>query len=183
MPTPTATEPTGTADLTQLATGFTTWLGKSGNTKVSKARARHQAAPGEPVFSTQDDMVNLNATSASRLIRSGLRAGRVDELVELLGLPKKEDLSHALNANSTSLWRWARDDKPLPSQTVEQILRAMQLQLFATDVFGGVVPARTWLSKSHPMLDDMSPSDYADNEFGAQKVRGMLAGLKYGGVA
>jgi hypothetical protein len=29
----------------------------------------------------------------------------------------------------------------------------------------------------------MTPSEYADNEFGAQKVRGMLAGLKYGGVA
>ena len=33
------------------------------------------------------------------------------------------------------------------------------------------------------MLDDMAPSSFADNEFAAQKVRGMLAGLKYGGVA
>ena len=107
----------------------------------------------------------------------------MDELVPLLGLSRKEDLGHALNANSTSLWRWARDNKPLPGQAVEQILRAMQLQLFAADVFGGVEPARLWLHKPHPMLDGMAPSDFADNEFGAQKVRGMLAGLKYGGVA
>ena len=180
MATHAATAPPGTADLSKLAAGFTTWLGKSGTTPV---RGKRSAAASAPVFSAQDAMVNLNATSASRLIRSGLRAGRVDELVDLLGLPKKEDLSHALNANGTSLWRWARDDSTLPSQTVEQILRAMQLQLFATDVFGGVAPARIWLGKPHPMLDGMSPSDYADNEFGAQKVRGMLAGLKYGGVA
>lgn len=59
----------------------------------------------------------------------------------------------------------------------------MQLRLFATDVFGAVAPARTWLVKPNPMLDGISPCDYADYEFGAQKVRGMLAGLKYGGVA
>jgi len=163
-------------DARSLAQAFSAWLSKS-------ARADMPAMPGESVFSVNDRVVTLDATRASRLIRTGLDAGSVDELVSLLGLSKKEDLSHALNANSTSLWRWARDNKPLPGQTVEQILRSMQLQLFAADVFGGVEPARKWLHKPHPMLDGMAPSDFADNEFGAQKVRGMLAGLKYGGVA
>ena len=159
-----------------LARAFTDWLSKS-------ALANIAAKPAQPVFSVHDTLVTLDATRASRLIRTGLSAASVDELVPLLGLSRKEDLGHALNANSTSLWRWARDNKPLPGQAVEQILRAMQLQLFAADVFGGVEPARKWLHKPHPMLDDMAPSDFADNEFGAQKVRGMLAGLKYGGVA
>ncbi|MDB5741743.1 MAG: hypothetical protein JWR68_58 [Polaromonas sp.] len=163
-------------DAQSLAQAFTAWLRKS-------TPAGSRAMPAESVFSVNDAMVTLDATRASRLIRNGLDAGSVDELVLLLGLAKKEDLSHALNANSTSLWRWARDNKPLPGQTVEQILRSMQLQLFAADVFGGVEPARTWLQKPHPMLDGLAPSDFADNEFGAQKVRGMLAGLKYGGVA
>lgn len=159
-----------------LACAFTDWLGKS-------ALASGAAKPAPSVFSVHDTLVTLDATRASRLIRTGLSAASVDELVPLLGLSRKEDLGHALNANSTSLWRWARDHKPLPGQAVEQILRAMQLQLFAADVFGGVEAARLWLHKPHPMLDGMSPSDFADNEFGAQKVRGMLAGLKYGGVA
>lgn len=116
------------------------------------------------------------------MIRTGLRAGRVHELVLLLGLGRKEDLGRALNANSTSLWRWARDDSILPSPTGEQILRAMQLHLFAADVFGGIEPARAWLNKPHPMLDGMAPAKYADNEFGAQKVLSLLAALKYGGV-
>ena len=127
--------------------------------------------------------VSVETGQVQLQIRTGLSAGSVDELVPLLGVSRKEDLSQALNANSTSLWRWARDNKPLSGQTVEQILRAMQLQLLAADVFGGVEPARTWLYKPHPMLDGMAPSHFADNEFGAQKVRGMLAGLKYGGVA
>ncbi len=159
-----------------LAQAFANWLNKSTLADVA-------AKPAESVFSGHDAVVILDATRASRLIRTGLSAGSVDELVPLLGLSKKEDLSRALNTNSTSLWRWARDNKALPGQAVEQIMRSMQLQLFAADVFGGVEPARKWLHKPHPMLDDMAPSDFADNEFGAQKVRGMLAGLKYGGVA
>ena len=59
----------------------------------------------------------------------------------------------------------------------------MQLQLCASDVFGDVEPARMWLRKPHPALNALVPRDYANNEFGAQKVRGMLAGLKHGGIA
>lgn len=81
------------------------------------------------MFSFHDSTATLDAARASSLIRAGLRAGRIDDLVGLLGLDKKEeDLSNALNTNGTSLWRWAKDDKPLPGATVEQILRAMQLQ-------------------------------------------------------
>lgn len=159
-----------------LAHAFADWLNES-SLKDSAA------PPAESVFSVHDAVVTLDASRASWLIRTGISAGRVDELVPLLGLPKKEDLSRALNTNSTSLWRWARDKKALPGQAVEQILRSMQLQLFAADVFGGVEPARKWLRKPHPMLGGMAPGEFSDNEFGAQKVRGMLAGLKYGGVA
>lgn len=166
------------ADTRSLARAYSAWLVDSAPVGSNRDRA-----PVKKVFSVSGGTVTLDAARASNLIRTGLRAGKVSELVLLLGLKKKEDLSHALNANGTSLWRWARDDSPLPGQTVEQILRAMQLQLFASNVFGGVEPARVWLHKPHPMLDGMSPSDYADNEFGAQKVRGLLTALKYGGVA
>lgn len=57
------------------------------------------------------------------------------------------------------------------------------LQLFAAEVFGGYEQAREWMQKPHPILDGMTPSDFADNESRAQKVRGMLASLKHGGVA
>lgn len=165
-------------DANALAGAFGVWLESAA---TGSKRARVPAM--ESVFATSGQTVVLDATRASQLIRVGLEAGNVAELVDLLGLAKKEDLSHALNANSTSLWRWARDNKPLPAATVEQILRSMQLQLFAADVFGSVEAARQWLQKPHPMLDDLSPSDFADNEFGARKVTGILAGLKYGGVA
>ena len=165
-----------TSQVSRLAHAFSDWIGKSA------IRESHSAAAA-PVFVLHGDAATLDAARASLLIRCGVRAGRVGELVLLLGLGKKDDLGRAINANSTSLWRWERDNRLLPGASVEQILRAMQLQLFATEVFGSVEQARVWLHKSHPALDGMTPGDYADNEFGAQKVRGMLAGLKYGGVA
>ena len=164
-------------DARSLARAFSAWVLES-----TPAASKHERGTAERLFSVRGGIVTLDAARASKLIRSGLRAGNVSELVTLLGLKRKEDLSHALNANGTSLWRWARDDSLLPGPTVEQILRSMQLHLFAADVFGGVEAARTWLHKAHPMLDGMTPNDYADNEFGAQKVRGLLAALKYGGV-
>lgn len=95
-----------------LAYAFTEWLSKS-------ALANGVAKPAQSVFSVHDTLVMLDATRASRLIRTGLSAASVDELVPLLGLSRKEDLGPALNANSTSLWRWARGNKPLPGQAVE----------------------------------------------------------------
>lgn len=151
---------------------------------VKKSAADTNPKPSTlAIFSLHGSTATLDATRASNLIRSGVRAGYVADLVDLFGLTKKEDLSSALNTNSTTLWRWVKDDQPLPSATVEKILRTMQLQFFAADVFGSLDSARKWLHKPHPSLDGIAPLDFADNEFGAQKVRGMLAGLKYGGVA
>lgn len=158
-----------------LARKFSTWLADSTTPEASDI--------GLHIFVEQDATPFVDSARASRLIRSGVRAGHVGQLVGLFGLSRKEDLSEALNTTGVSLWRWARDDKQLPGATVEQILRTMQLQLFAAEVFGDVNQAHKWLQKPHPSLDDMTPADFADNEFGAQKVRGMLAGLKYGGVA
>lgn len=161
-------------EVSVLANAFSKWIENSASDTLSAREA--------PVFSVRNSTATLDAYRASKLIRAGLRAGRIDELVGLFGLRKKEDLITELNATGTSLWRWAKDDKSLPGSTIEQILRAMQLQLFAVDVFGNTTSARSWLHKPHPSLDGVAPSVYADNEFGAQKVRGMLAGLKYGGV-
>lgn len=160
-------------DVAVLAKSFTAWFDKSASVAGRAAL---------PVFLMRDSTATLDAARASNLIRSGVRAGRVGELVMLLGLAKKEDLANALNTTGTSLWRWEKEDKTLPGPTVEQILRAMQLQFFAAEVFGSLEQGRKWLHKPHPSLDGIAPMDYADNEFGAQKVRGMLAGLKYGGV-
>ena len=164
-------------DAKSLARAFSSWLLAS-----ASAEGAHDRGSAERLFAVRGGAVTLDAARAAKLVRARLRAANVSDLVTLLGLKRKEDLSHALNVNATSLWRWARDDSILPGATVEQILRSMQLHLFAADVFGGVEPARAWLHKQHPMLEGMTPSDYADNEFGAQKVRGLLAALKYGGV-
>jgi putative toxin-antitoxin system antitoxin component (TIGR02293 family) len=170
-----ATQAHAPAPAIDLARKFSAWLADSTPPEASDV--------GRHIFVEQDATPFVDSARASRLIRTGVRAGHVAELVGLFGLSRKEDLSGALNTNGVSLWRWARGDKQLPGATVEQILRTMQLQLFAVEVFGDVDQAHKWLHKPHPSLDEMTPAEFANNEFGAQKVRGMLAGLKYGGVA
>lgn len=156
-----------------LADKFAIWLARSQASDPSAPRVGC-------VFSVHDGVVVLDAAGAARVLRTGLRARYVWELVPLFGLLTQEGLIRALNASDTSLRRWADKDKLLPSQLVEKILRAMQLQLVAAGVFGGVAPARVWLRSPHPMLDGLAPGDYADNEFGAGQVREMLVSLKHG---
>jgi uncharacterized protein (DUF2384 family) len=64
----------------------------------------------------------------------------------------------------------------------QEVRRTFKLERFSMDVFGGLEPARQWLSTPHPALDGVSPGDSAKSEIGLARVRGILAGLKYGGV-
>ena len=64
----------------------------------------------------------------------------------------------------------------------QEVRRTFELERFSMDVFGGLAPARQRLSTTHPALDGVSPGDCAKSEIGLERVRGMLAGLKYGGV-
>lgn len=158
-----------------LASKFSAWLAKSLATDGSRKGVTS-------IFADQDGGFVLDATCAARLIRAGLLASHVWELVPLFGLSTKEELLQVLSASDTSLRRWAGKNKALPTPIVEKILRIMQLQLIAADVFGQVDLGRVWLRRPHPMLDGLAPGDYADNEYGAGQVRGMLAALKHGGV-
>ena len=163
----------------QLAQDFSEWLEES-----SASNAERESKVGKPgaFFTVGENEVSFDCGRAASLIRSGVRGAYLDSLVTLFGLPKKEALSGALKSNNTHVWRLAKGDKLIQGSTVEQILRTMQIQLLATTVFGKVEFARQWLQRGHPSLEGMSPADYADNEYAAQKVRGMLATLRYGGV-
>lgn len=165
-------------EVSALAHSFSGWIGRS----ISRDRQSKAATPALFVLG-EGNVPALAPASAASVVRAGLKAGHVAELLAVLGIDRKEELSKALNTNGTSLWRWEKQDKPLPSASVEQLLRTMQLQLIAADVFGSIQAARQWLRRPHPMLGDSPPADYADNEFGAEQVRSMLIGLKYGGVA
>lgn len=158
-----------------LAGQFSAWLAKSLPADASRKGVKS-------IFAEQDGGFVLDATCAARLIRAGLLAGHVWELVPLFGLSTKEELLQVLSASDTSLRRWVSENKALPTPIVEKILRTMQLQLIAADVFGEIDLGRVWLLRPHPMLDGLAPGDYADNEYGAGQVRGMLASLKHGGV-
>lgn len=165
----------GEESATDIASMFLDWLARS--------TASQADLPGSAsLFVERNGVVELDATCAARLIRAGLLASNVWDLVPLFGLSTKDELLQVLSASDSSLRRWAGEHKALPKPIVEKILRTMQLQLVAADVFGGIKAARAWLRRPHPVLDGTPPGDYADNEFGSGQVMGMLAALKYGGV-
>ncbi len=64
----------------------------------------------------------------------------------------------------------------------QEVRRNLELARISMDVFGGLEPARQWLSTPHPALDGVSPGACAKSEIGMDRIRGILASLKYGGV-
>lgn len=154
---------------------FSIWLAKS---QATNSATQDFAS----ICSIEHEILALDTDGDASLLRTGLRASYVWELVALFGLSTKAELLRLLSANDKSLRRWAREDKLMPTAVVEKILRTMQLQLVAADVFGGIGHARVWLSRPHPVLNGMAPGDCADNEFASGKVRALLVALKHGGA-
>lgn len=59
----------------------------------------------------------------------------------------------------------------------------VELQRIAAAVFGSDLAAKRWLATPHPSLNGDTPLGYANDEAKVQRVLGMLAGLRHGGVA
>lgn len=170
-PTPKRIAKSGSA---QLAERFAGWLSKFSVDKGVRML---------DLFPQVDHQHVIDLALARRVTVAGVRADGVEPLGKLFGLLGKEDMATLVGVTPVTLWRWTRDKKTLPEINTEQIIRAMELQMMAADVFGTAEAAQLWLSKPHPSLDAEAPMSYASNEFGAQKIRGMLAALRYGGVA
>jgi uncharacterized protein (DUF2384 family) len=58
-----------------------------------------------------------------------------------------------------------------------------ELEKMAKDTFGSHEAASAWLRRPHPMLEGDSPVEAAKTSHGTERVKGILAAIKYGGVA
>lgn len=65
--------------------------------------------------------------------------------------------------------------------TSAQVLQ-QDLERLAVDTFETSDEAAQWLLKPHPLLDGKPPLQVARTEVGAQRVKGILIAIKYGGV-
>ena len=64
----------------------------------------------------------------------------------------------------------------------DSVLRLIELQELAEEVFGDQEAAKTWLHKPHPLFGEMQPVEIAKSSYGAQRVKQVLVAIKYGGV-
>ncbi len=73
--------------------------------------------------------------------------------------------------------------EPLSTVETERALRLLSIQIQAELALEDKEKARTWLRKPIGLLDGMTPLEAAQNEHGAEVVRGMLTNLAWGGAA
>lgn len=58
-----------------------------------------------------------------------------------------------------------------------------ELLTLALNTFENAAAALSWLEQPHPALKVLSPKDACGSPQGAQRVREILIGLRFGGVA
>lgn len=74
--------------------------------------------------------------------------------------------------------------EPLSREESARLARLAKVWALAEEVWGGTEPARDFLHRPHPMLEDRRPIDVTlDNEFGADLVEGILLRLRFGSAA
>jgi putative toxin-antitoxin system antitoxin component (TIGR02293 family) len=117
---------------------------------------------------------------AHAIVRDGIPGRVLEPLAQLLEIGPTQ-LAPLIGVDRTTARRYVRDDQLLPRHSAETVLRLAELEAMALDVFASEPAAHDWLKKEHAMLGE-SPIDAATSSYGAQRVREILAAIKYGGV-
>ncbi|MGQ3026816.1 MAG: antitoxin Xre-like helix-turn-helix domain-containing protein [Ferrovibrionaceae bacterium] len=114
-------------------------------------------------------------------IEGGLPIAAFERMVRLLA-PGDSQFRYRLIPKATYERRKAAGQLS-PDEGV-RLARLARVWSLALDVWQNDAEARDFLFRSHPMLEDRPPIDAViRNEFGAEMVMDILAGLKYGTAA
>lgn len=127
------------------------------------------------------DTLEFTTWSSHLIVRRGISSKVLGPLAEYLGL-SKADVADFLDLDRGTAHRRAQADQPLPTYAAEGLLRLLEIDRMARDVFATDEDVTGWLHKPHPMLDDQTPLVAAKTSFGAEKVKELLTAMKWGGV-
>jgi len=112
-------------------------------------------------------------------IRSGIPAAAFRTLADRLGVSQNE-LAIKLRVATRTLTRLAGEQKLLPPDITEKVLRAARLMAKARMIFSDDLSVVTWLNTEAPSLNGEKPIDLLDTDVGAAEVEGLILGLAYG---
>ena len=120
-------------------------------------------------------------TKKIHMIREGVGARVVDDMVEYLKVPKNVIFTVLHTAESTA-HRLIKDNRNLDSAASERVVRVADITRIAKETFGGRERATEWLTRANRALADVTPLSMLDTEPGAGEVRRILSSINYGGV-
>lgn len=115
------------------------------------------------------------------LIRSGVTARVVDDMVEYLHVSKNE-IFKVLRTPESTAHKLIKDDRPLDAGASERVVRVADITRIAEDTFGGREAATQWLKTPNLALDTATPLSMLDTEPGASEVRRILSAINHGGA-
>src|SRR5712692_10102601 len=114
------------------------------------------------------------------LIRSGVVARVVDDMVEYLDIPKHV-IFGILHTPESTAHKLIKDNRPLDSAASERVVRVADIIRTAEETFGGRSTATRWLKTANLGLGGATPLSMLDTEPGAGEVRRILSSIDYGG--
>jgi putative toxin-antitoxin system antitoxin component (TIGR02293 family) len=115
-----------------------------------------------------------------RVIRSGVSARVVDDMVAYLDVPKNV-VFNVLHTPESTAHRLIRYNRPLDSAASERVVRVADIIRLAEETFGGREAATRWLKIPNLALG-ATPLSMLDTEPGANEVRRILSSINYGGA-
>jgi len=120
----------------------------------------------------------MHPTKLIHRIQKGLRFTELETLQHSLDMPF-DQLAAKLSISRSTLQRRKHAGRLSPGES-DRLLRFARLVDHATDVFGDIGKARTWLKHPQHGLGGAVPLDYAETEIGAREVDNLLGRIDYG---
>src|SRR3989475_11495434 len=121
------------------------------------------------------------AAAKIAIIRSGVTARVVDEMVRYLDV-SKNDIFRVLRPPESTAHKRIKDNRPLDPAASGRVVRVADITRMAEETFGGREPATQWLKTPNLALDRATPLSMLDTEPGASEVRKILSAINYGGA-
>jgi putative toxin-antitoxin system antitoxin component (TIGR02293 family) len=122
-----------------------------------------------------------SAAAKIGVIREGVLARVVDDMVAYLGVPKHVIFA-LLHTPESTAHKLIKDNRHLDAAASERVVRVADITRMAEETFGGRGGATQWLTAENLALGGLTPLSMLDTEPGAGEIRRLLNSINYGGV-
>lgn len=121
------------------------------------------------------------SAAAYEILRRGVTSRALIAIGDYIGIGRGA-LADLLGLNRVTAYRKIASGQLLPMHAAESVLRLLELQWLAEDIFETPDAATAWMLRGHPLLDGDAPLARVKSAYGSEKVKEILVALKYGGV-